>query len=234
MQSSSSGIYCPTARRCEAGPRNPHTTTAAGLRVGVSLLSGVSYILHVAHPPCVSLCQPPSPPLPSHLCNLGRRPGKGEGERRAEEWINSGCSLVSALGERFRAKREKEKMPVCENVPLQIDWVCLCVGAGESIYICVHISGVSAAFFSGDRPVFWARGHADCRVHFKRYGVCVFHWTGQQVPQRREHKNAGRLTAVLTSSSCSRVSLFIQTLSVVSAKSFCAHGPENDTYNISN
>lgn len=65
--------------------------------------------------------------------------------------------------------------------------MCLCVGSGESINICVHRSNVSAAFYSGGRPVFWAGGQA--AVCTSTETVCVFEAAGQQVLQRREHKN---------------------------------------------
>lgn len=66
--------------------------------------------------------------------------------------------------------------------------VCLCVGSGESINIRMHRSNVSAAFSSGGRPVFWAGGQA--AVCTSTETVCVFlEAAGQQVLQRREHKN---------------------------------------------
>lgn len=62
-------------------------------------------------------------------------------------------------------------MLLCRNEP-PIVGVCLCVGSGESINICVHRSNVSAAFYSGGRPVFWAGGQAAVCTSTER--VCVF------------------------------------------------------------
>lgn len=154
------------------GPKNPHTGSHTKLQL--SLLFGVSYILHVAHPSCVSLCQllSPTPPIPVTLANV-------LGKERETGGLRSGLtvmgSVVSSLGE----------------LKLLINGVCLCtvcVNGGER-----HICGLHACIWcqcrSGERPVFWARGHADCSVLFKSYSVCIFHSRGQQILQRRKHKN---------------------------------------------
>ena len=85
VQSSSRGMWCPTAWRCRTAPVTWWIQKLPAARLCLSLLSHAFCMSFTPSSLFVSASPPlPSPPLSSHLYNLGKRPGKGEGEKEVD------------------------------------------------------------------------------------------------------------------------------------------------------